>query len=366
MNLPLQEFTILLVDDREENLVALQAMLAKEGRDFMKATSGNEALKLLLKHDNIGLVMLDVQMPEMDGFEVARILQSNARTRDIAIVFVTAISKTEHYVLQGFQEGAVDYLQKPLDINLTRAKVNVFERLYFNQQQLKFSKAEVERINEQLERFVYIVSHDLKSPLASIITMLSIIKNKSNVKEQHSLVEDLDMVYMAGTQLSEMISSILDYSRQSLAQQQVEEVDTRIMVSEIVFLLFLPPNIKVIVSDHLPLVFTRRQKLQQVFQNLLSNAIKFIDKQQGVIEVDAEDKGNHYVFNVKDNGAGIAAKDKERIFGLFETIQNSTNGESSTGIGLNILKMLVEEQGGKIWVESDFGVSSTFSFTWYK
>ena len=121
-----------------------------------------------MKNDDIGLIMLDVQMPDMDGFEVAHILKANSKTKDIAIIFVTAISKDEQYVLKGFEEGAVDYLQKPLDVNITRAKVNVFERLYLAQHHLRVSLDEVERINKQLERFVFIVSHDLKWPLASI------------------------------------------------------------------------------------------------------------------------------------------------------------------------------------------------------
>ena len=366
MSFSSQKFTILLVDDREENLVALQEMLAKDGREFIKASSGNQALKILLKNDSIGLIMLDVQMPGMDGFEVARILQLNSRTRDIAIIFVTAINKAQQYVLQGFKEGAVDYLQKPLDVNLTRAKVNVFERLYYQQQLLKQSKVELESINKQLEKFVYIVSHDLKSPLSSIITMLSIIKGKPEVRHQQALVEDLDIVYIASNTLSGMIDSILAYSKQSLAQQHREEVDTRVLVSEIVFLLFLPGNIKIIISDDLPVVFTRRQKLKQVFQNLVSNSIKYMDKLQGIIEVGAVDKGNCIEFSVKDNGPGISKKDKERIFGLFEITENISKTESPTGVGLNILKMLVEEQGGNVWVETHRGEGSTFFFTWNK
>jgi two-component system sensor histidine kinase/response regulator len=139
VNIPDQptEFTILLVDDRPENLISLEEVLAQEGRTFIKASSGNEALRQVLKNDQIGLIMLDVQMPDMDGFEVAQFLKSNPKTRDISIIFVTALSKEDQYILKGFQEGAVDYLQKPLNINVTKAKVNVFEKIYFYQKNLK-------------------------------------------------------------------------------------------------------------------------------------------------------------------------------------------------------------------------------------
>lgn len=363
---PRKEFTILLVDDRPENLISLEEILFQDGRKFITASSGNEALKQVLRNSDIGLIMLDVQMPEMDGFEVARILKSNQKTKEVAIIFVTAISKEEEFVLQGFEEGAVDYLHKPLDVNITRAKVKVFEQLYFYQQELKYSNQELERIINQLERFVFIVSHDLKSPLASIITMLSIIKKAPALTEQPELEEKIDLVYMASNHLSQMIGSILEYSRQGLSQQKVEEVDTQILVSEIAFLLFPPETIKIVAEDNLPVLNTRKQKLQQVFQNLLSNAIKYMDKKEGLIEVSGTDKGDHFLFSVKDNGPGIAKQDRGRIFQLFEVTENVSNRDSATGIGLNILKLIIEEQGGKIWVDSQLGIGSTFYFEWRK
>lgn len=363
---PQKEFTILLVDDRPENLISLQEVLTQEGRKFITASSGNEALKLVLKNTDIGLIMLDVQMPGMDGFEVARILKSNSKTKDIAIIFVTAINKGEEFVMQGFEEGAVDYLQKPLDIFVTKAKVKVFEKLYFYQQQLKHSNLELERINKQLERFVFIVSHDLKSPLASIITMLSIIKKHPAILEEAVVQEHIDLVHMASTHLSEMIGSILEYSRQSLSQQTIEEVDTRLLVSQIAFLLFPPKNIQIIADDNLPIIQTRKLKLQQVFQNLLSNAIKYMDKEEGLIRISSIDKGDHFLFSVNDNGPGVTRQDKDRIFHLFEVTENKSGNDSSTGVGLNILKIIVEEQGGNLWVDSVLGIGSTFYFEWRK
>jgi signal transduction histidine kinase len=360
------EFTILLVDDRPENNLLLQEILEKENRKFAIASSGNEALKLALKYEDVGLIMLDVQMPVMDGFEVARILKSNSKTKDIAIIFVTAINKEEQYVIQGFDEGAVDYLQKPLDINVTRAKVNVFEKLYFYQKELKNSLDELEKLNKQLERFVYIVSHDLKSPLASIITILSALRKNAVVENNDEISERVDLVYLASQHLTEMITSILEYSKQSFSQQTIEEVDTYELVNQIAFLLFPPKHIKIKVAGEMPVLNTRRLKLQQVFQNLISNAIKYLDKQEGLIEVGVQEKPEVYEFFVRDNGPGIAKEDRARIFDLFQVSGNNSNADSSTGIGLNILKVLVEEQGGQIWVESEQGAGSTFYFEWRK
>jgi len=361
-----EQFTILITDDRIQNIISLEEILVKENRVFLRATSGNEALKLALKHDSIGLIMLDVQMPDMDGFEVAQLLKSNSSTRDISIIFVTAINKDAQHILKGFEHGAVDYLSKPLDIEVTRAKVNVFERLYFYQQKLKNALAEVEKINKQLERFVYIVSHDIKSPLSSIITILSLLEKNDAVLNDSFLQGRIEMLSQSSGHLSEMIDLILEYSKTSITQQTVEEVEVLDLVQQIAYLLFPPKNITIHIAENLPVINTRKLKLQQVFQNLLSNAIKFNDKENGVIEIGVEEKEDFYLFHVKDNGPGIPEKDKLKIFRLFQTSDHKTNKETSTGVGLFIIKMSVEEQGGNVYVESEEGKGSTFYFEWRK
>lgn len=360
-----ETFTILLVDDREENLISLEEILSEDNRVFLKARSGNEALKTVLKHD-VGLILLDVQMPGMDGFEVAELLQSNARTRDISILFVTAINKEEQYVLKGFSSGAVDYLQKPLDVNVTRAKVNVFERLYFYQQELRQALDEKNKVNKQLERFMYVVAHDLKSPLSGVVGMLQIMHDDERIVADNQLKEYMKLMLDASTHLTDMIGSILEYSRQSTNVLETEEVDVHELVSQLAHLLFPPGNITISIAGRLPVLHTRKFKLQQVFQNLMSNAIKYNDKAKGEIEIGCTDDGDFYKFYVRDNGPGIDEKDEQRIFSLFETTANRPKGESSTGVGLNILKVLVEEQGGAIHVESVKGKGSTFSFQWRK
>lgn len=361
-----EKFTILLVDDREENLVSLEHMLEMPDRVFLKADSGNEALKIVMKNPDIGLIMLDVQMPDMDGFEVAKILKSNVRTKDISIIFVTAISKEEQYVLKGFEEGAVDYLQKPLDIRLTRAKVNVFEHLYFYQHKLKQSLATIETVNKQMERFLYTVSHDLKSPLAGIAMIISALEYEIDTLSEEELTRKMQLMGKASLHLTQMVDSILDYSKKSFEQQTRELVNVEELVKDIVRLLFPPAHINIRVQDGLPSLVTRKLKLQQVFQNLISNAIKFNNRPEGLIEIGCTDSGTHYRFYVKDNGPGIKDNDDDRIFGLFQTGQAVATGETSTGIGLNLLKMIVEEQGGRIWAESEEDKGSTFFFDWAK
>jgi len=361
-----EPFIILIADDKIENIISLEEILAADNRIFLRAASGNEALKQAIKNGNIGLIMLDIQMPGMDGFEVAKLLKSNTNTKNISIIFVTASNNEEQYILKGFEHGAVDYLQKPLNENVTKAKVNVFERLYFYQQGLKKALSNVESINKQLERFVYVVSHDIKSPLSSIITVLSVLEKNEQVTTNTYLQSRIEMLSQSSNHLSVMINSILDYSRKSLSQQTIEEVNVYELVQQIAYLLFPPQNITINISPDLPTIKTQKMKLQQVFQNLLSNAIKYNDKPEGKIDVTVKDNGDHYEFSVKDNGPGISTEDQQKIFRLFHTSAGKVKNETSTGVGLFIIKMTVEEQGGTIRVKSENGRGSTFYFDWKK
>lgn len=357
-------FKILLVDDKPENVVALENMLATDNREFITAYNGNEALKELLKHPDIGLVMLDVQMPDIDGFEVASLIKANPKTKHVAIIFVTAINKDTRYVLKGFEEGAVDYLSKPLDVQVTRAKVNVFERLYCYQQELKEAIRAKEEINAQLERFMYVVAHDLKSPLSGVFSLVDYMQSLPEVDTAPHLNEYLQLCMDAVTHLNGMIASILDYSKTSVYQQKTEAVDSGELVNQLVKLLYPPPHIHIQVDGVLPTLQTNRLKLQQVFQNFISNAIKHNDKPIGKIEIGATGpEQGYYSFYIKDNGPGIAQEDQERIFRLFETVAPGKNADN-TGVGLNVVKLFVEERGGKITVDSVPGAGSSFHFTW--
>jgi signal transduction histidine kinase len=357
-----KKFTILLVDDRMENLLSLEQMLIAENRNFIQATSGNDALKQVLKNEDIGLIMLDVQMPDMDGFEVAKLLKANPKTKDISIIFVTAINKDEAYVLKGFEKGGVDYLSKPLDINVTRAKVDVFERLYFYQRELRQALRDKEQVNGQLERFMHVVAHDLKSPLSGITGLLLLMKEEEEIKNSPFLLEYTDMAVDATSRLADMITAILDYSREHQFNHQEEDVDVKEMLKELIKMLFLPSHVDITIGEGLPVIHTSKQKLQQVFQNLLTNAIKYNDKEKAAIEIGANENGDFYDFYVKDNGPGIEEKDNERIFRLFERVDDGDG--KGTGVGLNILKLLVETQGGNVWVESTLGEGSCFYFQW--
>ncbi|MDX3915438.1 MULTISPECIES: hybrid sensor histidine kinase/response regulator [Olivibacter] len=361
-----ENINILIVDDKLENLLTLEAILEAPNRTFIRATSGNEALRCAIKQGDIGLIILDVQMPEMDGFEVASILQSNSSTKQISIIFVTAINKEEHYVMRGYADGAVDYLSKPLDIKLAQAKVNVFERMYFYQKNLKLALEEKKEINNQLERFMYVVAHDLKSPLAGLISILGMMEYALDDDDQETLRSYLHLGEVSANKLNQMISSILNYSKNAHNFQEKELVSVKDLLSDIKAALFLPEKVQVSVIEPLPCFYTNAVQLYQVFQNLISNAIKHNDKERVQVEagMSREDE-DFYTFYVKDNGSGIAQKDYAKVFGLFQTVdQVDGDTKDNTGIGLNLVKMFVEKQGGTVDVVSELGTGSTFYFKW--
>lgn len=358
------EINILIVDDRPENLLSLESLLELDGRNLIKASSGSEALKIAFETP-IALIILDVQMPEMDGFEVARLLKENPRTKDIAIIFVTALSENEKYTLQGYEEGAVDYLHKPLIPSIVKAKVCVYENLYRQSFELKESNQKLKEINKQLDEFVYIVSHDLKAPLRGLASISSFLEDELGADLKPEVAELLGLIKKRTAWMQNLISSILHYSRMSNSCAVKEDVSIKELVNNIIELVDPPETFKFEVADNLPIVFAEKIKIHEVFQNLISNAIKYNNKEEGVIRIGFYEYPDHYDFFVQDNGQGIKPEHFERIFGIFQTLSPKESTDS-TGIGLTIVKKIVEQQSGKVTLSSEYGEGTKFTFSWKK
>ena len=361
MTLPVN---ILLVDDREENLISLESILEQEGRVILKANGGNEALRIALEKE-IGLILLDVQMPDIDGFEVARLLKENSKTKDIAIIFVTAISKDEKYALLGFEGGAVEYLHKPLDVNVVKAKVNVFEKLYRQRVVLNSTNEKLASINKQLDEFVYIVSHDLKAPLRGLMSLASFLEEEIGANPKQEVADLLKMMKSRTERMQGLIDGILHYSRMANNKGETEDVNVKSLINNIVDLISPPDNVTFEIADNLPTLKAETIKLHEVFQNLILNAIKYNSKEKIFVKISCVETTESYEFSVSDNGNGIKPEHFEKIFGIFQTLQPKDQCES-TGIGLTIVKKIVEQNGGKIIVESVLGEGSTFKIIWKK
>ena len=353
---------ILIVDDLPENLLSLESILEQEGRNIVKATSGNEALKIARDMD-FALIILDVQMPEMDGFEVAHLLSENPLTKDISVLFVTALSYNEKYTIQGYKEGAVDYLQKPLDTSIVKAKVNVFEKIYRQRMKLKESNEKLLATNKQLDEFVYIVSHDLKAPLRGLASICSFLDEELGQDQKKEVSELLVLIKRRTAWMQALIDSILHYSRLANTVGDKEDVVLNELIDNIIEMLSPPANIRFEVADNMPILNAERIKIHEVFQNIISNAIKYNDKADGIIRVSHLSFPDRFEFVIQDNGCGIKPEHFDRIFGIFQTL-GAKERSDSTGIGLTIVKKIVEQQGGKVTLTSEFGTGTTFRFTW--
>lgn len=359
----LQKINILIVDDRPENIISLASLLEDDSRNILRASSGNEALRISLESD-IAVMLLDVQMPEMDGFEVARLLKDNSRTKDIAIIFVTAISKDEKFTMQGYDEGAVDYLHKPLDTNIVKAKVAVFEKLYRQRIELHAANEKLVKTNKQLDEFVYIVSHDLKAPLRGISSLCSFIEEEVGTPSGE-LKELLDMMKGRLGRMQNLIDGILHYSRMGNSLGDKEDFSVKDLIVNIIDLIDPADHISIEFPDTMPVLHSERVKMHEVFQNLISNALKYNDKEKGFVKISYNEFPDHFLFSVEDNGIGIREEHHEKVFQLFQTLVPKDKAES-TGLGLTIVKKIVEQQGGKVTLESKVNEGSKFSFTWMK
>jgi signal transduction histidine kinase len=361
---------ILLVDDRPENLLALEAVLEPLGQRLVRAGSGEDALKHLLTED-FALILLDVQMPGLDGFDTATHIKSREKTRDIPIIFITAINREPHHAMRGYDTGAVDYIAKPFEPWLLQAKVRAFLELHEKSALLKRQARELARSNAELEEFAYVASHDLQEPLQLVSGFLELLVDRHG---EELSGDARDIVRRASTALGRMDALIHDLLRYaqvgSGATRAQQPVELRVVVDGVVAQLAAAideAGASVEVGD-LPTVDGNPTLLAQLFQNLLSNALKF-RRRDVPLEVvvsaerssDVDDRAT-WIVSVQDNGVGVAPERADKVFAMFERL-HSADEVTGTGIGLAIARKIVERHGGRIWVEASPGGGATLAFT---
>lgn len=216
---------------------------------------------------------------------------------------------------------------------------------------------------KELDQFAYIVSHDLKAPLRAIGNLTNWIKEDLDGTLSGDVKQNMDMLIGRVTRMDALINGVLDYSKIGRLEVKVEPVDVHVLLTEVIELLAPPSHVRIKIAPNMPSFGTRRILLSQIFSNLISNAIKYNDKKESMIDIGVERSEGEFTFFVKDNGSGIAKEHHEKIFIIFQTLQSRDKFES-TGVGLTIVKRIIEEQGGTIRLESVPGEGSTFIFTW--
>ena len=354
---------ILIVDDRKENLLATEKVLRPLDAAIFKATSGNEALTLLLHH-RFAVILLDVQMPEMDGFETAMLMQEHENMQGTPIIFISAISKEEKYASRAAEIGAVDYIFKPVNSDILKSKVKVYLDIYVQREHILKLNAVLKQSNEELERFAYICSHDMQEPVRMMNSYAQILETSANLPEEKRR-KYLNFISGNATHMQKMIHDILTFSRVGREEIKLEEVDcnhvAREMLSE--FEPVIAQKNARIDCGALPTIQTSPTLMRVLLQNLIGNALKFQDGSRiPEITIAAEKKEGTWEFSVRDNGIGILPGFDDKVFAIFQRLQRRDD-YPGTGIGLSTCKKFIELCGGKIWFESTPGKGSEFFFT---
>jgi signal transduction histidine kinase len=363
--------SFLLVDDLQENLFALEALLRRDDLTILKARSGDEALELLLSND-VALALIDVQMPGLDGFELAELMRGNERTRRIPIIFVTAGNADAQRRFRGYETGAVDFIYKPIEADVLRSKADVFFELFRQRQQIAAQRdallAHAEALKEadvRKDEFLATLAHELRNPLAPLRHGLDILRRSPGSPDAADIRDMMDRQLV---HLVRLIDDLLDVSR--VTQGKIELRKERIEVAAIVRSAVEISRPMIDAAGHSLTVDLPAEplwiegdltRLAQVVGNLLNNAAKYTPE-GGRIRLAVQGADDTAVISVSDNGIGIAADMQPKVFQLFTQVDNQLDrARGGLGIGLALVKRLVDMHHGTITLESaGAGKGSTF------
>jgi signal transduction histidine kinase len=362
MTIAEKPINFLLVDDLEENLLALEALLQRDGLTCLKARSGEEALELLLVHE-VALALLDVQMPGMNGFELAEFMRGSERARHIPIIFVTAGVANSQRRFRGYEAGAVDFIQKPIEAHILRSKANVFFELYRQRQQIEAQRDALETAAQALRRadrhkdsFLAVLAHELRNPVAALSGGLHLLNKDIPPERAQDIRSRMDRML---EHLTHLVDDLLDVSRVSqgkisLKKDRVELGDVlrsaieasqhNLDAGDHAFVVDIPTAPIWLDADH--------TRLAQIVANLLNNAAKYTPA-GGTVSLSAAREPDMIRITVSDTGVGIPPEMQSKIFEIFAQVEDHlAKAQGGLGIGLALVKQLVTLHGGDITVES--------------
>ncbi|MCB1189175.1 MAG: hybrid sensor histidine kinase/response regulator [Leptospiraceae bacterium] len=356
----MEKFKVLVVDDVPINIQAVSNLLKQEGYAVGYAVNGEVALELMRKN-SYDLVLLDVMMPEVDGFEVCRKMKTNPKTKDVPVIFLTAKTDVDSIAL-GFDVGGIDYILKPFYSQELLARVKTQLRLKQQTQELK-------EINNTKDKFFSIIAHDLKNPFYGILSLGRMLKEKLKNKNFEETETYAELIFQSAQNGYSLLENLLEWSNNQIGKiiYQPEEIElfeiirntqelfqSEIQRKELHFSSHIPKNL---------FVYADKNMLKTVFRNLLSNSIKFTEN-GGFIKIDCEAKLKFVEINISDTGIGISQEDQDKLFHIDQSFSKpDTEQIKGSGLGLILCKEFIFKNKGQIWVKSDLEKGSEFTFT---
>jgi two-component system, sensor histidine kinase and response regulator len=361
---------ILLVDDRVENLIALETVLQDMNVELIKATSGNEALKQTLHH-NFALALIDIQMPEMDGYELAGILREEEKTANLPFIFISGVFTDNLNVFKGYDKGAFSFITKPFQPEILLNKVKLFVNNYRNESLLKQLNEDLEEknselnfLNKELESFTYSVSHDLRAPLRAINGYSGILLEEHVEETSPEIKKLLNIINVNAKKMGDLIDNLLSFSK--LGKQEIKkgDVDANFLIQSVIEDIKSSGEGKTVcwTINKLHSCYGDYGLLKQVFINLVSNAVKYSGKRdKPAIEIGSELTETECIYYIKDNGTGFDMKYADKLFGVFQRLHKPSEFEG-TGVGLAIVQKIVNRHGGRVRAESQVNKGAKFYF----
>jgi two-component system sensor histidine kinase/response regulator len=363
---------ILIVDDTPENLISLKTVLEKNNFEVDTASSGEEALKKVLKNSYV-LIILDVQMPGMDGFEVAEAISGYSKAKETAIIFLSAANTELKFIAKGYSSGGLDYITKPLDINILLLKVKTFYRIYEQSRKLKEmqdSLLEEIEFRKEAERkkdeFISIASHELKTPLTSVKGYVQLLERSVNRGDTETVKKHLEKAQVQLEKLNSLIADLLDISKIESGKLKFNKKDFSIdaLLDNVLEIMHQSnPTFKIIKKGKANCaIFGDEMRIEQVIVNFLTNAMKYSPGTEEIF-ITVNVKDDQLYVAVKDTGIGMLPEQLEYVFDKFYRVEETSQRFQGLGIGLYISSEIIKRHGGEIGVQSTYGKGSEFYFT---
>lgn len=364
---------ILIVDDKIENITALKKILESHRLAVDTALSGEEALKKVLKND-YQLMVLDVQMPGMDGFEVAEAISGIAKTNDLPIIFLSAVNISKAFITKGYASGGHDYLVKPLDPDILVLKIRMFIKLREQAKELARTQLELRKemerrkqIEERKDEFIGIASHELKTPLTSAKAYMQLAEISVNQQNTEKTLQCITKANVQINKLNQLITTLLDISKMEsgMLDYIVSEFHVEQLIDNAVDIFKQAhPEWEVVRSGSADVLINGdAMRLEQVLLNYLSNAAKYAPGTNKIYLNVKVLPGDELEISVRDTGIGIDPREQVGLFKKFYRTRESANQYRGLGMGLYICAEIVKFHGGKYGVKSKPGEGSTFYFT---